>query len=141
MSLSRVISSSAPKGSSMSSTRGRQTRARAIDTPLAHASRELVGKRRLPAREADEGEQLVRLRVLLHGFVPPSDLERQAHVVDGAPPGKEGRVLEHEGEVTGEPRLLRGAAEHRDLAFARGNEVGDRPEEGGLAAPRRAEPW
>ena len=32
LSLSRAISSSAPKGSSMSSTRGRQTRARAIDT-------------------------------------------------------------------------------------------------------------
>ena len=37
--------------------------------------------------------------------VSPADLQRQAHVVDHAPPGQKGRVLKDEADLTTPPRL------------------------------------
>ena len=139
LSLSRVISSSAPKGLVHEQHPGPADEGPGDGHPLPHPAGELVGKSRLPARETDEGEKLVGLRVLLHVSVPPADLERQTHVVDCAPPGKQGGVLEHEGEIAREPRLLRGAAEDTDRPVADRDQIGNGPEQGRLAAPGWAE--
>ncbi len=57
---SRVISSSAPKGSSMSSSGGSKESARAIDDALLHPAGELPRAVALEAGELDELEHLVR---------------------------------------------------------------------------------
>ena len=59
---SRVIASSAPNGSSISSRAGSWTSARQIDDALAHAARQLVGMLVLEAREADAASSVARPR-------------------------------------------------------------------------------
>ena len=71
LSRSRVISSSAPNGSSISRIFGSLTSARAIDDALAHAARQLVRIGRFAALQADQLEQLARRRLAAAGARSP----------------------------------------------------------------------
>ena len=101
---SRVISSSAPNGSSISSSAGSNESARAIDDALLHAARELPRMVVLEAGQLDELEHLVDAR-LAPRAVPAEQLERQRDVLRDRAPVEEHGVLEDDPVVAVEPRL------------------------------------
>ena len=76
LSRSRVISSSAPNGSSISRSVGSNASARAIDDALLHAARELPRVVVAEVLQLDELEHLVDARLALRA-VPAEQLERQ----------------------------------------------------------------
>ena len=115
LSRSRVISSSAPNGSSISSRRGPPSRARAIETRWRMPPESSCGKLVLPALEADQ-------RSSSRGVGAPAgrprcaaDLERQLDILERGAPRQQRRVLEHEAERARSSRASRGVrAEHGD---------------------------
>ena len=95
---SRVISSSAPNGSSISSSRGPPSSARAIETRWRMPPESSCGKLLLPAFEPDELEQLARRRRAGGQAAEAADLERQLDVLQRRAPGQQRGILEHEAE-------------------------------------------
>ena len=105
---------------------------------LAHPARELMGQGTLaplvgrPAPAAPPAPRAARPPP-----PAPADLQRQADVVDDAAPGQQRRVLKNEGEVAGPAGLLRRTAEDADRPRSHRNQIGDGPQQCGLAAARR----
>src|ERR1051325_961227 len=91
---SRVSASSAPKGSSISTSFGSCTRARA----LLHAAGELVGILGLVAPQADELKQVPRASLGLRRG-QAEDLRWQQHIVEDATPFQQQWRLEHHADV------------------------------------------
>jgi hypothetical protein len=89
------MSSSAPNGSSSSSTDGFRTRARAIDA-LAHAARQLGGLRVGEVAQTDEVDQLVDVAAI---DLATGDLERQLDVLPDAAPRQQRVVLERDAQL------------------------------------------
>ena len=132
----RVISSSAPNGSSRSSTSGSIASVRAIATRWRMPPESWLGPRALETVETDEPDQvadglLVRLSA--------GDLERNGDVRLGAPPGQQRRILEGDADAMLAPHRVRGPAVQADLAGARRFEAGEEPQQRRLAAARGAE--
>ena len=90
---SRVISSSAPNGSSISSSFGSNDSARAIADSLLHPARQLPGMAVGECLELDELEEVGRATAALLGRVA-HDLERQLDVLGDRPPVHQHRRLE-----------------------------------------------
>jgi hypothetical protein len=68
----------------------------------------------------------------------PADLKRQPHIVDDIAPRQQGRILEHEPDLTAVPRRLGGRPEHAHLARLRADDVGHDPQQGRFTATRRS---
>ena len=112
---SLVISSSAPNGSSISSSAGSKESARAIADPLLHAARELPGVVALEAGELDE-PSISSTRSARALAVPAEHLERQRDVLRDRAPVVEHGVLEDDPVVAVDPRLARRLPVDDDLA-------------------------
>ena len=133
---SRVISSSAPNGSSISSSAGSNDSARAIETRCCMPPESCHGPARLEPVELDELEHLVDARAA-PGAVPAEHLERQRDVPrDGAPVVEHG-VLEDDPVVVVEARLVRALPVDDDGAARRLDQVADDAQERRLAAAGR----
>ena len=138
LSRSRVISSSAPNGSSIRSSAGsNDERARDRDA-LLHPARELPGPARLETGQLDELEHLGD-PLLPPRPVPAEQLERQRDVPHHRPPVVEDRVLEDDSVVVVEAGLVRRLPVHEQRPRARLDQVADDAEERRLAAARRAD--
>ena len=104
--------------------------------PLLHAARELLGKMILETAQPDLGDEAVADLVLLrklHALLAQAETDVLADVE----PGEERVALEHHAAV-GAGAHDPGAVEP-DLAGRRRLEPGDQPQQGGLAAARRAQ--
>ena len=135
---SRVISSRAPKGSSINRIFGSLASARAIATRWRMPPESSCGYAdSLPFRP-DQLEQLARRRLGAAGAAH-RHLQRQLDVGQRRAPGQERRILEHEADVAAQARGLGRGAEDADLAVVGRDQVGDDAQEGRLAAARRAE--
>ena len=94
---SRVISSSAPNGSSISRSLGPPSSARAIATRWRMPPDSSCGMRFLPAGQADQRQQLRGERAP-PALAAAADLERQATLSSAVAPGEQSGVLEHEAD-------------------------------------------
>ena len=101
---------------------------------LLHAAGELVGVVRREVGESDELEQLGD-RARAQRTPTPCSLERQLDVRRDGAPRQQARLLEGDAVLLVDPRLLRGLAEHADVARGRRVEVGDQAQQRRLAAP------
>ena len=101
---SRVISSRAPNGSSMSRIAGSRESARAMAT-LLHPARQLPRVVIGEVRQLDEGQVRVRQSVAL-GLRRPVDLERQFDIGSDRPPIEQDRCLEDHPVVAVQARLV-----------------------------------
>ena len=126
----RVISSRAANGSSISSSRGSVTRARAIDTRIFMPPDSSRGQARSkpfsptwPSAPADRASRSL--------CAMPLQLQRQRDVGERGCPRHQGRLLEDEAEIG----PARGPI---DRAGAGLDESGDQAQQRGLAAARRA---
>ena len=133
---SRVISSSAPNGSSMSRIAGSNDEGPGDRDALLHAARQLVGVVLRELAELDEVEHLARPRRPFRGR-PAEDLERELDVVLDRPPLEQDGGLEHHAVVAVAAGPLGRLAVDDDLAPGRRDEVADHPEQRRLAAARR----
>ena len=113
---SRVISSSAPNGSSMSSSRGCSASDAGDRDALLHAAGELVGVAVGEVGEADELEQLGDRASRGRPDADAVQLERQRDVRGDRAPRQQAGLLERDAVVLVEARLRRGLAEDRDGA-------------------------
>ena len=102
-SLWRVISSSAPKGSSISSRSGCVTRPRAIDTRICMPPDSARGSALGELVEAHQRQRLGHARIGLRAR-HAGQVERQPHVGLHAGPGHQRGRLEHEGHACGRSR-------------------------------------
>ena len=107
----RVISSRAPKGSSMSRREGSEDQRPGDGHPLLHAARELVGVVVGEGAEAHQFQQLLRLEAgpMAIGVV---HLQGEPDVAQDGAPGQERWVLEDEADVLVRLRVARGC-DHR----------------------------
>ena len=105
---SRVISSSAPNGSSISSSFGSNDERPGDRDPLLHAARQLP---RMPLGEALELDQLQEVGGATSALLgrEAHDLERQLDVLGDRPPVHQDRRLEDHPVVAVEARLARPA--------------------------------
>src|SRR5678815_2998682 len=127
----RTWASSAPNGSSSSSTRGRAA--------LALAARQLRRQAVLEALELDQREQLAHARVDL-GLGALADAQRERDVLVDVEVAKQRVVLEHQADVALARRLRREVHAVEQRAAAVGAlEAGQDAQQRGLARPRRAE--
>ena len=104
---SRVISSSAPNGSSISSSGGWAASARAMATRCCIPPESCHGMCVSELRKLDQLEQLHRARPPPR-LVPTLQLERQLDVLRDGAPFEQARMLEGHAVVVVEPRLPRG---------------------------------
>src|SRR5581483_11934062 len=111
---SRVISSSAPNGSSISSSAGSKESARDRDA-LLHAARELP---RMVVGEAAELDEVEHLGDAAGAAltVPARELERERDVLRDGAPVVEDRILEDDSVVVVAARLPRRLAVHHGRA-------------------------
>ena len=144
----RVSSSSAPNGSSISSSRGRWMSARQRDA-LLHSARELVRPRRQEARQPHQIEQLERVPAR-GGVVLSEDLHGEQDVVEHVAPRHQARRLEHEAVVAHRPGDLAPADGDRparlrdqpaDDAQQRRLAASARPEQRDELVRRRTRSW
>ena len=124
---SRVISSSAPNGSSMRRMAGSSASARAMATRCCIPPESCHG--RCPAK-SDSSTRRSISRGLGGSLAPASsrDLEWQLDVLLDRPPLEQDRRLEDHPVVAIEPRLARGLAVDRDRSAGRADEVADDPQ-------------
>ena len=135
---SRVISSSAPKGSSISRSAGREgERARDRDA-LLHPARQLPGMVVLEAGQLDELEHLVDALGAAASF-PAEHLERQRDVLLHRAPVVEHGRLEDDPVVAVEPGRRAGLPLTVTSPDGRLDDVADDAEQRRLAAARRAD--
>ncbi len=129
---SRVSASSAPKGSSISSTRGLRHQRAADAGALLHAARELIGIAMAEILQPGDVEQPVD--VLGLADLPAADAQRQRHVLAHRQPGQQVGRLEHDADIA------RGAGDRpaveRGLAAVMVVEPGQDAQQGRLAAAR-----
>ena len=104
---SRVISSSAPNGSSISSSAGENESARAIETRCCMPPESCQGWWRSKPVELDELQHLRARRRARFVRSQPSELERQRDVLRHRAPVVEHRGLEDDPVVAVEARLVR----------------------------------
>ena len=135
---SRVISSSAPNGSSINSSGGWAASARAIATPLLHATRQLPRPVIGELAELHQVEHLAR-PVGPARLVPPLELERQLDVLGDAAPVEQAGLLERHAVLLVDARLVRALAVDRDRPGRRRDQIGDQSEQRRLAATRRSD--
>jgi hypothetical protein len=98
---------------------------------LLHPARELVRRPVLEAREADEGEQLLRLPPV-RPPVEAEDLDREEDVLEDVPPRQQRGPLEGESDVAARPLHL--PTRDRDAAAGRRDQAGEDPQQRRLAA-------
>ena len=131
----RVISSSAPNGSSRSSTRGTKHERPGDGGALAHPARQLAGPRVLEALEPHELDEVAGDRAAVAvSDRAPRDLEGQRHVAEHVPPREEARVLEHDAHLAATTGVAGAHAVDLDQAIGRLVDIGDEAEQGRLAA-------
>ncbi len=131
---SRVISSRAPNGSSISSSFGSNERARAIATRCCIPPDSSQGWRSANASKFDELEQVGGATMALLGR-EAHDLERQLDVSRDGPPVHQDRCLEDHPVVAVQTGLFGRLAVDREGPAGRPGQVADDPEQRGLAAP------
>ena len=95
---SAVSTSSAENGSSMKSTSGSTTRARAKPTRCSHAAGELLGIGGFKAVQADRVEHLHAAFAALGGL-HAACLQRSFDVFEHRKPGKQSKALKDDGDV------------------------------------------
>ena len=135
---SRVISSSAPNGSSISSSAGSNESARAIETRCCIPPESCHGWWS-PKPVSSTRSSISFTRAARRRLVPAEHLERQRDVLRDGPPVEQHGVLEDDPVVAVDARLRRRLAVDRDRAGGRLDEVADHAEERRLAAPGRAD--
>ena len=114
-------------------------RQRASDRgPLLHTARELPGVLVLEALQVDHLQPARRALAPLRRR-QAHHLERQHHVALDRAPREQRRRLEHVAVLPAEPRLLGADAVDPDRARARPLQIGDDPQQRGLAAAGRAD--
>ena len=101
---------------------------------LAHAARQLVRQRLLPARQSDQRQQVLRPHRARRQLMPPAHLQRQADVVKCVAPGQQGGVLEHEADLAVSPGLRRRLRQHPHAAGRGRHDIGDHPQQRRFAA-------
>ena len=104
--------------------------------PLAHAAGQLVGIAVGGALQTDQPEILVRAPAAL-GLRHPAHAHAELDVAARGEPGEQRVFLEHDAAIRTGP--VNGLAVETDLAVGGIDETGDQVEQGGLAAPRRAD--
>ncbi len=135
---SRVISSRAANGSSISSSGAPSAIARTRATRLLHPARQLVRVGVGEVGETDLGEQLAgRARRFARRVAV--DLEEQAGVAGDGAPREQRRRLRHEADALGDAGGVRAAAVDLDDPGARLVETTDQAQQRRLAAARGAE--
>ena len=132
---SRVISSSAPNGSSISRSAGWAASARAIATRCCIPPESCHGMWSANSRQLHQVEHLERALATL-GLAPVLQLQRELDVLRHGPPVEQPGLLERHPVVLIEPRLAGRLAVHHDLAGGRLGQVRDQAELGRLAASR-----
>src|SRR6266516_7673221 len=125
---SRVIASSAPNGSSISTSLGSCTSARAIE---ARCCMPFIGIFVLESAEPGERQKLARAFAAL-AHRQAEDLRRQQHVGENAPPFQQQRLLEHHADVAGGIEPVLGIADLDAAGVAR-IEPGQHFQDRGLA--------
>ena len=130
---SRVISSSAPKGSSMRSSDGSNESARAIETRCCMPPESCHG--RLDSNPTSStSSSISRTRSLRRSRLQPEHLERERDVPGDGAPVVQHRVLEHDAVVVVEPCPMRRLPVHEHRPRARLDEVADDAQQRRLAA-------
>ena len=135
LSRSRVISSSAPNGSSISRSAGENDNARAIATRCCMPTRELPWVVLVEPGQLDQLEHLGDPGVAPRA-VPLEQLERQRDVLRNGAPVVEDGGLEDDPVVTIEPSARGRLAVDEDRARGRRREIPDHPKQRRLAAAR-----
>ena len=133
---SRVISSRAPNGSSISSSGGWAARA------LAMATRCCIPPDSCHGRCSAKSPSLTSCSISIarcrrRRLVPALQLQRQLDVLDHGAPVEQPGLLEGHAVLLVEPGLGGRLAVDPDVAGRRLDEVGDQPQQRRLAAPRR----
>ena len=130
---SRVISSRAPNGSSISSSGGENESARAIETRCCMPPDSCQGWCFSKPVSSTRSSISPHAR-LAAPPVPAGHLERQRDVLRDRAPVVEDGVLEDDPVVAVEPGLVRGLAVDEHVALARPDQVADDPQQRRLAA-------
>ena len=137
---SRLIGSTAPKGSSISITPGLAASARATPTRCCWPPESWAGKRsRELGVEPDQLEQLARPARRSRSLVPAEQPRHGGDVVGDRPVREEADLLDHVADLA--PQLGRRALAHRavadeDVALGDLDHAVDHPHRGRLAASR-----
>ena len=133
---SRVISSSAPNGSSMSRSAGSKESARAIETRCCIPPESCHGW--CPSKPVSSTSSIIsRTRSARSAAVPADHLQRERDVLRDRAPVVEDGVLEDDAVVAVEARLTGGLAVHHHVPGRGLDEVADDAQQRRLAASRR----
>ena len=135
---SRVISSNAPNGSSISSRSGSKASARAMDTRCCMPPESCQGNLRSNPPRPTIAEVLGGARLaLLRGHA--HHLEREHHVAHHIAPGVQRRGLEHVAVGAVQPGRFGADSVDADLSAGRSHQIGNHAHQRGLAAAGRAD--